>query len=155
MHLHRVCRWEMVHLPQPRSIFGLQPLELNSSCRVPSKENPLYIIFFENTFWGFFWIRRFALAFRPLLWSLLKENFSKNWKWKKDFDQYFWQNMASWICRLSVNLFWSTKHANSVLIQNFQIMEGDQKMWSNCIFHFIFLEKFSFISEYLMSQLES
>ena len=52
--------------------------------------------------------------------------------------------MASWICRLSVDLFWNTKHANSVLIQNFQIMEGDQKMWLNCIFHFIFLEKVSF-----------
>ena len=61
--------------------------------------------------------------------------------------------MASWICRLSVDLFWNIKHATSVLIQNIQIMAGDQKMWSNCIFHFIFLEKVSFIKNLNFSNL--
>ena len=92
---------------------------------------------------NFFLRLTYLLTDSWLIW-LIKETFSKNWNWKEQFDQYFWQNKASWISRLSVDLFWSTKHANSVLFQNFQIMAGYQKMWSNCIFHFIFLEKVSF-----------
>jgi len=62
----------------------------------------------------------------------------------KGFDQYFWQDKTSWICRLSVVLFWCSTCAHSVFLKFFQTIEGNQKMWSKCIFHFQFLEKFSF-----------
>ena len=76
----------------------------------------------------------------------LNETFGKKLKWNMKFDQYFWQNNTSWICRLSVVLFWCSSCAHSVFLKFFETMEGNLKMWSKCIIHFNFLEKFSFTS---------
>ena len=81
-----------------------------------------------------------------MTWNYVKETFCKKIKWNMEFDQYFWQDKTSWICRLSVVLFWCSRCAHSVFLKFFQTMEGNQKMWSNSIFHFIFLQKVSFIN---------
>ena len=52
--------------------------------------------------------------------KVVKETFCKKIKWNMEFDQYFWQGKTSWICRLSVRLFWYIRCAHSVFLNFFK-----------------------------------
>ena len=75
----------------------------------------------------------------------IKETFCKKIKWKMEFDHIFWFPSIVWKNFKKTECAYILHQNKTTERRQIQLVLSCQKYWSNSIFHFIFLQKVSFI----------